>query len=49
MEIFNETWMFCKAKLFMFLNLRVSKHGDSKISVYKTQKFLNFCVSIHGD
>ena len=53
MEIQNspciETWRFCKAKLFMFLNLRVSIHGDSKISVYKTQKFFNLRVSIHGD
>jgi len=44
-----ETRRFCKAKLFIFSNLRVSIHGDSKISVYKTHKFLNLCVSIHRD
>ena len=44
-----ETWRFCKAKLFIFLNLRVSIHGYSKISVYKAQKFLNLRFSIHGD
>ena len=44
-----KTWRFCKAKLFIFSNLRVSNHGDSEISVYKTHKFLNFRVSIHGD
>ena len=34
-----ETWRFCKEKLFMFLNFRVSIHGDSKISVYKHRNF----------
>ena len=44
-----ETWRFCKAKLFIFYNLHVSIHGDSKIFVYKTHKFFNLRVSIHGD
>ena len=44
-----ETRRFCKAKLFIFSNLCVSIHGDSKISVYKTQKILILRVSIHGD
>jgi len=44
-----ETQRFCKAKLFIFSNPHVSIHGDSKISVYKTQKFLNLRVSIQGD
>ena len=43
--------MYCnmEAKLFIFSNLHVSIHRDSKIFLYKTQKFLNIRVSIHGD
>jgi len=44
-----ETWRFCKATLFIFSNLHVLIHGDSKISVYKTHKFFNLRDSIHGD
>ena len=32
-----------------FLNLRVLKHEDSKISVFKPRRFLNLCVLKHGD
>ena len=39
------TWRFCEAKLFIFSNLRISIHRDSKISVYKTHT-VHFWISV---
>ena len=45
----TETRRFCKAKLFIFSNLRVSIHGDSKISVYCNTEIQKLLCLIHAD